>query len=57
MTEATSQQWTVLARAAALYTDPFIMISGLLTGLTFLRSLRKTGTIDVKKEYTNRLTR
>jgi len=57
MAEHLSQQWTILARAASLYTDPFIMMSGMLTGLSFKKSLRRKGTIDIKAEYINRLTR
>lgn len=49
--------WTVIARAASLYTDPFIMLSGLLTSYAFCRQLKRTNTLDVPREYISRLMR
>ncbi|KAG8034620.1 hypothetical protein G9C98_007696 [Cotesia typhae] len=49
--------WTVLGRAASLYTDPFIMLSGLLTTYSLVQQLDKSGKIDIKKEYLSRLLR
>lgn len=49
--------WTVIGRAASLYTDLFIMLSGLLTTYAFVGRLKKTGNLDVKKEYLSRLMR
>lgn len=51
------QPWTVLGRAASLYTDPFIMLSGLLTTYSLVQQLDKSGKIDIKKEYLSRLLR
>lgn len=51
------KQWTVIARAASLYTDPFILMSGLLTTISFLRHLDRRGTIDLPKEFISRFVR
>ncbi|XP_063973444.1 O-acyltransferase like protein isoform X1 [Diachasmimorpha longicaudata] len=57
MTEYLGRPWTVIGRAASLYTDPFIMLSGLLTTYSFVGRLRKSGEIHVRKEYLSRLFR
>ncbi|KAL4105101.1 hypothetical protein QTP88_020374 [Uroleucon formosanum] len=57
MTEHLGKQWTVIARAASLYTDPFIFMSGLLTTISFLRHLDQRGKIDLPKEFLSRFTR
>ncbi|XP_001942708.2 regulator of hypoxia-inducible factor 1 [Acyrthosiphon pisum] len=57
MTEHLGKQWTVIARAASLYTDPFIFMSGLLTTISFLRHLDRKGTIDLPKEFLSRFAR
>ncbi|XP_011304464.1 nose resistant to fluoxetine protein 6 isoform X2 [Fopius arisanus] len=57
MAEYLGRPWTVIGRAASLYTDPFIMLSGLLTTYSFVGRLRKSGEIHVKKEYLSRLFR
>ncbi|XP_012283860.1 nose resistant to fluoxetine protein 6 [Orussus abietinus] len=57
MTEYLGKPWTVIGRAASLYTDPFIMLSGLLTTYSFVGRLEKTGKLDVKQEYLSRLLR
>ncbi|XP_025421860.1 nose resistant to fluoxetine protein 6-like [Sipha flava] len=57
MTEHLGKPWTVIARAASLYTDPFILMSGLLTTISFLRHLDRKGTIDLPKEFISRLVR
>ncbi|XP_027843539.2 nose resistant to fluoxetine protein 6-like [Aphis gossypii] len=57
MTEHLGKQWTVIARAASLYTDPFIFMSGLLTAISFLRHLDRKGTIDLPKELISRFAR
>lgn len=49
--------WTVLGRAASLYTDPFIMISGTLTTYSLLGKLQRGGKINVSQEYISRLFR
>ncbi|KAJ8680575.1 hypothetical protein QAD02_016362 [Eretmocerus hayati] len=57
MTEYIGKPWTVIGRAASLYTDPFIMLSGLLTTYSFMGKLNRTGKLDVRNEYLNRLFR
>ncbi|XP_001603690.2 O-acyltransferase like protein [Nasonia vitripennis] len=57
MTEYIGKPWTVIGRAASLYTDPFIMLSGLLTTYSFIGRLNKSGKLDVKNEYISRLFR
>ncbi|RZC33579.1 nose resistant to fluoxetine protein 6, partial [Asbolus verrucosus] len=52
-----TRPWTVLGRAASLYTDPFIMISGTLTAYTLLGKLQKNGKINILEEYVSRLMR
>lgn len=48
---------SLLGRAASLYTDPFIMISGLLTSYSLIGKLDKTGKINIFQEYVSRLYR
>ncbi|XP_067206747.1 nose resistant to fluoxetine protein 6-like isoform X2 [Linepithema humile] len=57
MSEFLGKPWTVIGRAASLYTDPFIMLSGLLTTYSFVGKLRKNGTLGIKHEYLSRLLR
>ncbi|XP_076290207.1 nose resistant to fluoxetine protein 6 isoform X2 [Lasioglossum baleicum] len=57
MSEYLGQPWTVVGRAASLYTDPFLMLSGLLTSYSFIGKLKKTGTLNIKDEYLSRLIR
>ncbi|XP_076750177.1 nose resistant to fluoxetine protein 6 isoform X2 [Xylocopa sonorina] len=57
MSEYLGKPWTVIGRAASLYTDPFVMISGLLTSYSFIGKLKKTGNLDIKDEYMSRLIR
>ncbi|XP_076389928.1 nose resistant to fluoxetine protein 6 isoform X2 [Megachile rotundata] len=57
MSEYLGKPWTVIGRAASLYTDPFIMLSGLLTSYSFIGKLKKTGNLDIKNEYLSRLIR
>ncbi|KAK9890490.1 hypothetical protein WA026_010571 [Henosepilachna vigintioctopunctata] len=57
MVEFIAKPWTVLARAASLYTDPFIMIAGMLTAHSFIGKLEKTNKINIMQEYINRLFR
>lgn len=56
-TQLLGQPWSVLGRAASLYTDPFIMLSGMLTSHSFLGRLNKTGHVNVMQEYISRLFR
>lgn len=57
MTEALGRPWTVLARAASLYTDPFLMLSGMLTTYSLIGKLQRTGRINVPKEIASRYAR
>lgn len=57
LTQFLGKPWTVIGRAASLYTDPFIMLSGMLTAYSFVGKLKKTGTLDIKSEYLSRLLR
>ncbi|KAL7028534.1 hypothetical protein ACKWTF_005883 [Chironomus riparius] len=57
MTEVLGKPWSVLARAASLYTDPFLMISGMLTAYSLYDKLQKNGKINIWKEYISRYLR
>ncbi|KAJ1519579.1 hypothetical protein ONE63_004854 [Megalurothrips usitatus] len=57
MSEGIGQQWTVIARAASLYTDPFIMLSGLLTSYAYVKKLERGQKINIVDELRNRLIR
>ncbi|XP_073983636.1 nose resistant to fluoxetine protein 6-like isoform X2 [Rhodnius prolixus] len=57
MTETLGRPWTVVARAASLYTDPFIMMSGLLTSYSLGKQYLQTKSINVPKEVTSRILR
>lgn len=47
----------MLGRAASLYTDPFIMLSGLLTTYSLIGKLQRTNKISITDEYISRLFR
>lgn len=49
--------WTVVGRAASLYTDPFIMISGTLTSYSLIGKLKESKPIYILKEYMSRILR
>lgn len=49
--------WTVVTRAASLYTDPFIMLSGTLTAYTLIGRLQRSNRINILEEYISRLFR
>ncbi|KAF5287571.1 hypothetical protein FQA39_LY15900 [Lamprigera yunnana] len=57
MSEIMGRPWTVFGRAASLYTDPFIMLSGTLTTHYLLRKLKKRNKINLWHEYASRLFR
>uniref|UniRef100_A0A336N027 CSON009625 protein n=1 Tax=Culicoides sonorensis TaxID=179676 RepID=A0A336N027_CULSO len=57
MAETVGQPWTVIARAASLYTDPFIMMSGLLTTYSLFGRLQKGHHIKIFQEYIGRFLR
>ena len=49
--------WTSFARNACIHTDPFLMISGLLTTYSFYKQLEQTKRLDIPREYVSRLMR
>ena len=51
------QPWTSFARCGFLYTDTFLMISGLLTSYSFYKQLERTKRLDIPREYVSRLMR
>lgn len=57
MIEMLGKPWTVLARAASLYTDPFLMLSGMLTTYSLIAKLQKNGRINILREYSSRYLR
>ncbi|KAG8222358.1 hypothetical protein J437_LFUL015954 [Ladona fulva] len=57
MTVGLSYKWTVIARTAIIYTDSFVMISGLLTAYAFIKDLDKTKKLNVLQKYKTRLMR
>ncbi|XP_058064194.1 nose resistant to fluoxetine protein 6 isoform X2 [Anopheles bellator] len=57
MSEILGQPWTVIGRAAAIFTDPFIMFSGFLTTFSFVERLAKGHRIRLHQEYAGRLLR
>ncbi|XP_055682910.1 nose resistant to fluoxetine protein 6-like [Lutzomyia longipalpis] len=57
MSEYLGQPWTVIGRAASLYTDPFIMLSGLLTTYSLYGRLQRGQPIRVVQEYAGRFLR
>uniref|UniRef100_A0A1I8Q534 Nose resistant-to-fluoxetine protein N-terminal domain-containing protein n=1 Tax=Stomoxys calcitrans TaxID=35570 RepID=A0A1I8Q534_STOCA len=57
MAQQLGQPWTVVGRAASLYTDPFLLFSGMLTAYSFFGRLNKGQPIKLKNEYLSRLIR
>jgi hypothetical protein len=57
MSEILGQSWTVIGRAAAIYTDPFIMLSGMLTAYSLFGRLNRGQKINIFKEYAGRYLR
>jgi peptidoglycan/LPS O-acetylase OafA/YrhL len=57
MMESLGRPYSVLARAASLYTDPFLMLSGMLTAYSLFDKLQKNGKINIWKEYVSRYLR
>ncbi|XP_052900787.1 nose resistant to fluoxetine protein 6-like [Anopheles moucheti] len=57
MSEVLGQPWTVIGRAAAIFTDPFIMFSGFLTTFSFIERLQKGQKVRLPQEYVGRLLR
>ncbi|XP_021920277.1 O-acyltransferase like protein-like isoform X2 [Zootermopsis nevadensis] len=57
MTEDLGRSWTSFTRGACLYTDVFIMLSGMLTSYSFYKQLERKKRLDVPWEYLSRLMR
>ncbi|XP_050075613.1 nose resistant to fluoxetine protein 6 [Anopheles maculipalpis] len=57
MSEVLGQPWTVIGRAAAIFTDPFIMFSGFLTTFSFIERLQRGQRVRLHQEYIGRLLR
>ncbi|GLH00858.1 uncharacterized protein GBIM_07125 [Gryllus bimaculatus] len=51
------EMWSVLARGASLYTDPFLLLSGLLSTHALLRTLDRDGRLHWPREYASRVLR
>ncbi|KAG8290630.1 hypothetical protein J6590_079027 [Homalodisca vitripennis] len=51
------RSWSMVGRAASLYTDSFILLSGLLTALSLLRELSRSNSINLVDFVLNRLIR
>ncbi|XP_046666118.1 nose resistant to fluoxetine protein 6-like isoform X2 [Homalodisca vitripennis] len=51
------RSWSMVGRAASLYTDSFILLSGLLTALSLLRELSRSNRINLVDFVLNRLIR
>ncbi|KAJ9599467.1 hypothetical protein L9F63_010054, partial [Diploptera punctata] len=57
MAEALGRSWTGFARGAWLYTEPFILMSGLLTSYSFYKELQTKNKLNVPREYFSRFMR
>ncbi|XP_054728013.1 nose resistant to fluoxetine protein 6 [Anastrepha obliqua] len=57
MSESLGRSWTVIGRAASLYTDPFLLFSGMLTAYSLFGRLFKGQPIRLRNEYISRLMR
>ncbi|XP_055522358.1 nose resistant to fluoxetine protein 6 [Wyeomyia smithii] len=57
MSETLGQPWTVVGRAASLFTDPFIMFSGFLTTYSMIGRLMRNQRIKLYQDYIGRLLR
>ena len=49
--------WTIIGRVAILYTDCFILLSGVLSALAILRQLDRSGRIDLVRRLVDRYVR
>lgn len=57
MTESLGSMWTVIGRAASIYTDVFLMFSGLLTAYSIVGKLQRQQPTRLLHEYAARLFR
>lgn len=51
------QPWTVIGRAAAIYTDVFLMFSGLLTSYSLIGKMQRKTSLNLIQEYVGRFIR
>jgi hypothetical protein len=49
--------WTSFARSGTIYTDPPLMISGLLISYYFYKELERTKRLDIPRQFVFRLIR
>lgn len=52
-----SQRWTIIGRVAILYTDCFILLSGVLAALSILRQLDRSGRVHLLRRLVDRYVR
>ncbi|KAJ9593680.1 hypothetical protein L9F63_014775, partial [Diploptera punctata] len=57
MIESHAMSWSVIGRTAIIYTDTFILLSGLLTSYSILRELDRKRKINIWKKYLMRYIR
>ncbi|XP_059483619.1 nose resistant to fluoxetine protein 6 isoform X2 [Neocloeon triangulifer] len=57
MTMRFTKPWTVMGRTAILYTDSFIVISGMLVAYSFVKELDKKGNLSFKSKLKSRFLR
>lgn len=57
MSEGLGQPWTVIGRAASLFTDPFIMFSGFLTTYSLIGRLMRGQRVKLYQDYIGRILR
>ncbi|KAK4883163.1 hypothetical protein RN001_006482 [Aquatica leii] len=55
--EKLGQAWTVIGRTAIVYTDSFMLISGLLTTTSLLKDIETSGSIKFSEKLINRVFR
>jgi hypothetical protein len=49
--------WTSFARSVSIHTDPFLMISGLLTSYYIYKQLERTKQLDIRRGYVSKIMR
>lgn len=57
MIENLAHAYTVIFRIASLYTDPFLMLSGMLTAYSMFGTLKRGKQINILKEFLSRFLR
>nr|CAD7569101.1 unnamed protein product [Timema californicum] len=55
--ESLSLAWSIIGRTSIIYTDSFIMFSGLLTSYSFLKDLERNKCLNVWEKYISRYIR